>query len=387
MTDVSILGSTGSIGSQTLEVISMFPNQFNVVGLAAGTNLPLLREQISRFNPKIVSVMNPAAAELLANSAEFPNTKIVSGEEGAVEVAASGEADIVVSAMVGAAGLVPTLEAIKRGKHIGLANKEVLVTAGEIVTAEAKKHGATLLPIDSEHSALFQIFGCNPPSESAKRIILTASGGPLRSTPVAELSEVTVEKALEHPTWKMGSKITIDSATLMNKGFEMIEARWLFDFPLERISIWIHPQSVVHSMVEYIDGSLMAQLSLPDMKVPIAYALGYPKRLDLGRRDTGPIDFSKLTFEEPDYDKFPALGFAYRAAAEGGTMPAVLNAANEVAVSAFLNKRIGFIEISELIRRVMDAHDAKQAREIDDIFKVDSWARSKANSIIEREML
>ncbi|MEM4658213.1 MAG: 1-deoxy-D-xylulose-5-phosphate reductoisomerase [Candidatus Methanosuratincola sp.] len=385
MRNVSILGSTGSIGRQTLEVISSFPEDFKVTGLSAGSNIPLLKEQIARFKPAVVSVLHPEDARVLSNMRWGFKVEILSGSDGARAVSTHEDTQLVVSAMVGAAGLSPTYEAIRSGKDVALANKEVLVMAGGLITNEAKRRGVTIIPVDSEHNAIFQTLG-HGSTEFVKRIILTASGGPFRKTPKSEMGNVTVESALKHPTWKMGDKITIDSATLMNKGLEMIEASWLFGFPPENIAVWIHPQSIVHSLVEFVDGGFIVQMSLPDMKIPISYALGYPRRLPLAHTPISPMKFSNLTFEEPDLDKFPSITLAYRAAKEGGTMPAVLNAANEVAVKAFLDGRIRFNDICRIIETVLDRHIARPAEALDEILEIDSWARQAARYVIEQEI-
>jgi 1-deoxy-D-xylulose-5-phosphate reductoisomerase len=381
--NISILGSTGSIGRQTLEVISRFPDEFRVLGLAAGRNISLLKEQIRIFKPKIVSVKDQNEAIRL--SRQFPNDSVEFhyGDSGAEIIATHPQVDLVVSAMVGSSGLKPTLAALESSKNIALANKEVLVMAGGLLTKKARRKGIKILPVDSEHSAIFQVLD-RTNKDHVKRIILTASGGPLRRTPKKYFKDVTLEKALNHPTWSMGKKITIDSATLMNKGFEVIEAKWLFDMEPSKISVWIHPQSIVHSMVEYIDGSIIAQLSSPDMKIPISYALAYPERMHINGKEASPTNFKKLTFEDVKSDKFPALQLAYEAIEEGGTMPAVLNAANEVAVESFLNNELKFIDILTIINCVMSLHTKLPADDIDEIFETDNWARMTALSQIRR---
>ncbi|HEX9830288.1 MAG TPA: 1-deoxy-D-xylulose-5-phosphate reductoisomerase [Thermodesulfobacteriota bacterium] len=384
MKNISILGSTGSIGRQTLEVISRFPNRFSVKGLAAGKNINLLKEQISKFSPKIVSLQEEKDACKLSKELHSGSVEILWGEDGAEAVASHTETDLVVSSMVGASGLKPTLSAIRAGKNIALANKEALVMAGSILISEAQRYKIELIPVDSEHSAVFQALSCSE-KEFVKRLILTASGGPFLKVPKEEMSDATVEVALNHPTWKMGEKITIDSATLMNKGFEVIEARWLFGIPPENISVWIHPQSIVHSMVEFVDGSIIAQMSIPDMKIPIAFALSYPERIPMDRDEVSPQHFSELTFEEASFEKFPALWLAYRALGEGGTMPAVMNAANEIAVAAFLQQRIKFIEIVTVVRQTMEIHKTLPGDTIEQILESDSWARKIAESIIRED--
>jgi len=380
--NISILGSTGSIGRQTLEVISANPDKYNVVGLSCGGNLELLREQILRYKPAIASVKDPELAAALKSGLNSSETEIVYGDEGASRVASIEEADTVVSAMVGASGLKPTLSAVRAGKDIALANKETLVIAGEIITKEAKENNVTILPVDSEHSALFQALQCGD-KKDVKRLILTASGGPFLDTPVEELTDVTPEVALNHPTWVMGKKITIDSATLMNKGFEVIEAKWLFGVGSEKISVWIHPQSIVHSMVEYIDGSIISQMGIPDMRIPISYALSYPDRTDMRRDNAKPRDLSELSFREADFKKFPSLALAFGALEEGGTMPAVMNGANEIAVEAFLRRKIGFTDIVKTVDRVMELHKGAAADTLEAVIQSDKWAREKAADLIK----
>jgi 1-deoxy-D-xylulose-5-phosphate reductoisomerase len=382
--NISILGSTGSIGKQTLEVISRYPERFRVLGLSAGENIGLLLEQIREFRPEAVSVKDSGIAESLRSRLGDTRVEILSGTEGASGIAALDSNDLVVSAMVGASGLVPTLSAVKAGKDVALANKESLVVAGEILTGEAERKGVRIIPVDSEHSAIFQALEtCG--KEYAKGLIITASGGPFLDTPAAELGGVTVEVALNHPTWKMGDKITIDSATLMNKGFEVIEAKWLFGFDPERISVWIHPQSIVHSMVEYIDGSLISQMSLPDMRIPIAYALSYPERMFMNGNRVVPENFRELTFRGVDNEKFPSISLAFSALREGGTMPAVMNGANEVAVRAFLTREIGFTDIVRIVEKVMSIHQSSPAESLESVLESDAWARDKARILIKNQ--
>ena len=375
MRRIAILGSTGSVGVTTLDVASRFPDRFQVVALAAGRNVGRLREQMERFQPRIVSVLSCDVARELRDTTPAFRGEVLFGEEGLREVATFADADLVVSALVGAVGLIPTLEAIRAGKTIGLANKEVMVAAGELVTREAAAHGVRILPIDSEHNAIFQALA-GQPADAVRRIILTASGGPFLRWPIRELARVTPTDALQHPTWKMGSKITIDSATLMNKGLEVIEARWLFGVDTGRISVVVHPQSVVHSMVEFIDGSIMAQLAVPDMTIPVAYVLAYPERLPLPHLPRLDLTAgSGLTFFTPDEDKFPCLGLAYRALLRGGTAPAVLNAANEVAVERFLGGDLRFTDIPRVIGDILDSHKPAGGVSIDDLVAADNWAR------------
>lgn len=386
MKRLAILGSTGSIGVNTLDIVRQFPERFEVVSLSAGLNIELLKEQILRFRPRAVSVLNQEAARELQKGIARRDVEVVYGVEGLIRVATHPEVDQVVSAIVGAVGLIPTLSAIKTGKSIALANKEPLVMAGKIVMEEAKKNGVRILPVDSEHSAIFQsLLGHR--KEDIHRLILTASGGPFLNLPFSKLHEVTVRDALNHPHWDMGKKITIDSASLMNKGLEVIEARWLFDIPVEKIIVRIHPQSVVHSMVEYIDGSIIGQMGIADMRIPIAYALSFPERLSLKLDSLDLSQVGPLTFSPPDLEKFPCLRLAYQSMEIGETMPAILNAANEAAVNGFLEGSIKFTDIPLLIQRVMEEHEVKTARTIEDILRADQWAREKTKNIIEREKL
>ncbi|OGP91642.1 MAG: 1-deoxy-D-xylulose-5-phosphate reductoisomerase [Deltaproteobacteria bacterium RBG_16_48_10] len=380
MKRLAILGSTGSIGVHTLDIIRQFPERFEVVGLSAGLNIQLLRQQILQSRPKIVSVLNKELAEILKK--DLPSLEIVHGIEGLIKVATHHEVDQVVSAIVGAVGLIPTLSAIKTGKAIALANKESLVMAGKIVMEEARQNQVQILPIDSEHSAIFQSLLGHQKGE-IRRLILTASGGPFLNLPTVKLHEVTVKDALSHPNWDMGKKITIDSSSLMNKGLEVIEAHWLFDMPVEKIMVQIHPQSVIHSMVEYIDGSIIAQMGITDMRVPISYALSFPQRLPLNLPRLDLFQKGGLTFLDPDLERYPCLKLAYQSVEIGETMPATLNASNEVAVKAFLEGAIQFTDIPLLIQRVMESHDVKSVHTIEDILKADHWARERAKAILE----
>jgi 1-deoxy-D-xylulose-5-phosphate reductoisomerase len=382
MKRITILGSTGSVGRNALEIISNHREQFKVVGLTAGKNVDLIKEQISSFSPEVVAVADEAAARELQNSMRGHAPSILSGHDGVAEVAGYRGSEFVLSAIVGAAGLVPTISAIRAGKTIGLANKEALVMAGRIVTEEAKKSGVRIFPVDSEHSAVFQCIEGHRKSE-IRRIILTASGGPFAGKDINELNDMKPEDALRHPKWQMGKKITIDSATLMNKGFEMIEAHYLFNVPPERIDVLIHPQSIVHSMVEFPDRSYIAQLSQPDMKGPIAYALSYPDRLDNVMQDLDLDGIESLVFKKPNNKSFPCLSYAYMAMESRGTMPSVLNAANEVAVEAFLRGMIRFTEIPFVIKRTMEQHNVLPDAELAVILEADRWARKKAREIIE----
>jgi 1-deoxy-D-xylulose-5-phosphate reductoisomerase len=376
MKNVVLLGSTGSIGTSTIKVASDLPDHIRLVGLAAGNNVDLLLEQTRKHRPEAISISDPARAQALQD-ALGSSTRIHSGNEGLIALATLPSADIVLIAIVGTAGLQPALAAIRAGKDIAVASKEILVMAGEIVMREAEKNGVRVLAVDSEHSAIFQCLDGKPPS-SVRRLWLTASGGPFRNTPVSEFPAITVERALKHPSWVMGRKITIDSATLFNKGLEMIEARWLFGVEMPRVSVVVHPQSVVHSMVEFIDGSIIAQLSTPDMCLPIQYALTYPHRARSERVQTDFAKLASLTFEQPDHERFPALNLARRAGEVGGTLPAVLNAANEVAVEAFCAGRINFPQIGETVARTMDRHKVTEHPTLKEILAADAWAREEA---------
>jgi 1-deoxy-D-xylulose-5-phosphate reductoisomerase len=376
MKNVVLLGSTGSIGTSTVKVAEDLPDRIRLVGLAAGNNAELLLKQVRKHRPEAVSINNPEKARDLGKVFGAA-TKVYSGDEGLIKLATLPAADIVLIAIVGTAGLKPALAAIRAGKDIAIASKEILVMAGEIVMSEARKHGVRVLAVDSEHSAIFQCLD-GKPSSSVRKLWLTASGGPFRTTPKEEFPDITVERALKHPSWVMGKKITIDSATLFNKGLEMIEARWLFDIGMERVGVLVHPQSIVHSLVEFVDGALLAQLSTPDMCLPIQYALTYPDRVPNERVQTNFTKLGSLTFEEPDAERFPALTLARRAGEVGGTMPSVLNAANEVAVAAFLNRKINFPQITEMVRRTMEAHKVVLHPALEQILEADVWARAEA---------
>ena len=379
MKNVVLLGSTGSIGTSTVKVVEDLPEQLRLIGLAAGGNSELLLAQTRQHKPAVISLNDPAKANALQNTLG-KSTQVLCGNDGLMQLATLPEADIVLIAIVGTAGLQPALAAIRAGKDIAVASKEILVMAGEIVMNEARKHGVKVLAVDSEHSAIFQCLD-GKPTASVRRLLLTASGGPFRSKtdwPKEKFGEITVERALKHPSWVMGRKITVDSATLFNKGLEMIEARWLFDIEMARVGVVVHPQSIVHSMVEFVDGSLIAQLSTPDMCLPIQYALTYPARAASDRVQTNFPKIGTLTFEEPDGERFPALALARRAGETGGTLPAVLNAANEIAVDAFLNRKINFPQITEMVRRVMDAHKIISSPTLEQILAADAWARREA---------
>jgi 1-deoxy-D-xylulose-5-phosphate reductoisomerase len=376
MKNVVLLGSTGSIGTSTVKVAEDLPDRIRLVGLAAGNNAELLLKQARKHRPEAISINHPEKARDLGKFFGAA-TQIYSGDEGLIKLATLPAADIVLIAIVGTAGLKPALAAIRAGKDIAIASKEILVMAGEIVMSEARQHGVRVLAVDSEHSAIFQCLD-GKPSSSVRKLWLTASGGPFRTTPKEEFPGITVERALKHPSWVMGKKITIDSATLFNKGLEMIEARWLFDIGMERVGVLVHPQSIVHSLVEFVDGALLAQLSTPDMCLPIQYALTYPDRVPSERVQTNFTRLGSLTFEEPDVERFPALKLARRAGEVGGTLPAVLNAANEVAVAAFLNRKINFPQITEIVRRTMDAHKVVLHPTLEQILEADARARREA---------
>jgi len=384
---ISILGSTGSIGRQTLEVVEQFP-QLEVMGLAAGNNLDLLVQQVKKFRPRVISIMEesliPQLREALSVEAPGYQGEIFSGLDGLIEIATLPETETVVTAVSGAVGLVPTIKAIEAGKNLALANKETLVVAGSLVSLLARQKGISIYPVDSEHSAIFQALEGNR-KEEVRKLILTASGGPFRGRTWDELQEVTPDMALRHPRWEMGQKITIDSATLMNKGLEVIEAHWLFDIPFDRIEVIIHPQSIIHSMVEYHDGSILAQMGVTDMRIPIQYALSYPQRWP---NSIPSLDFKawrELTFEDPDYDAFPCLAYAFTAGRTGGTLPAVMNGANEAAVGLFLKGAISFTGITRLIGRVMDAHNVTVNPSLDDILEADRWSRAEVGRLYKSQ--
>ncbi|MCE1189506.1 MAG: 1-deoxy-D-xylulose-5-phosphate reductoisomerase [Ignavibacteria bacterium] len=375
-----IMGSSGSIGKSTLEVVRQNPELFSVTGLAVNTSTAAVIEQAREFLPSVVAVRDQAAAAAIAGNLP-PGTELVIGQQGLQQIAALADYDIFVGAMVGFAGLIPTLEAIRRGKRIALANKETLVVAGQLVTELCKRYKAELLPVDSEHSAIFQcLYG--EASDAVQRLILTASGGPFYQLPKSDFEKISIEQALNHPTWKMGSKITIDSATLMNKGLEVIEARWLFGLPQNRIDVVIHPQSIIHSMVEFVDGSIKAQLSVPDMKLPIHYALNYPNRVAASYIRTDFLQIGTLTFANPDTEKFECLQLAYDVLAEGGKAPCILNAANEVAVAGFLKGQIGFTKIPRVIRSVLEKIPGGEPNEIEEIIECDVLARKAAEQVL-----
>ena len=375
--NITILGSTGSIGTQTLDVIRDIGG-INVKAMSTNTRIDLFEKQIREFKPELVCVMNSEKAEELKNRVKDIDVKVTTGMEGLIEVATYEDTDTVVNSVVGNIGLVPTVSAIKAKKNIALANKETLVTSGELVMKLLKENNVKMYPVDSEHSAIFQSLQGNEGNKIDK-IFLTASGGPFRTW--EDVSKVTVDDALKHPNWNMGKKITIDSATLMNKGLEVIEAKWLFNVDLEQIEVLVHPQSIVHSMVGYEDGAVIAQLGLPDMKVPIQYALTYPNRVKNSFPKINFFEHGNLTFEKPKIDKFPCLGLAYMAIKTGGTMPTVLNGANEIAVSRFINREIGFTDIPKLIEMAMNAYNVKYNYTLDDVLEADAWAREYTKTL------
>ena len=380
MRKISILGSTGSIGTQTLEVVEILEN-IKVMAITGNSNVKLLEEQARKFQPELIAVMDEKNAEILKEKLSDLNIRVVSGMNGLVEAATYEGVDTVVTSVVGNVGLKPTFEAIRAGKNIALANKETLVSAGQLVMDLAKKHNINIYPVDSEHSAILQSLQGNE-GNKIERILLTASGGPFRGKNREELLHVTAADALKHPNWSMGNKITIDSATLMNKGLEVMEAKWLFGVDVDQIEVLVHPQSIVHSAVEYEDGAIVAQLGEPDMRVPIQYALTYPKRI---KNPFPRVDFTQrnnLTFDKPDMETFKCLSLAYRALKTGGTLPAVLNGANEVAVARFLKGEIGFLDIPELIEQTMDAYTVKYEYTLEDLLEADAWAKDYAAKVV-----
>lgn len=379
--NITILGSTGSIGTQTLDIIDEHPERFRVTALTAGSNWQLLAAQARKYLPKLVVIADEEFLCDLQEALVGLPIEVAAGSDAIADAAALPEADIVVTAMVGYSGLIPTVRAIRADKTIALANKETLVVAGEVITSLLRDSNAAIVPVDSEHSAIFQCLVGEDPDKLAK-IILTASGGPFRTKTIEELRHVTVRDALRHPNWSMGAKVTIDSATMMNKGFEMIEARWLFSCSPEKIEIAVHPQSIVHSMVEYIDGSVKAQLGVPDMHLPIRYALGYPERLESKRPGLRPDQYRLLTFEAPDMVRFPLLRYAFEAIAEGGNMPCILNAANEIANEAFRNGRIRFMDMQKIVRETMETTPKISNASLDDLIATNSEARARATELL-----
>ncbi|SUZ82537.1 uncharacterized protein METZ01_LOCUS35391 [marine metagenome] len=380
MKKISLLGSTGSIGANVLDVIERNPEKFQIFGMSAGNNVDLFAKQIRKFKPRVVALFDTKKIPTLKERIADLDIEILSGEEGSIAVATLPEADMVVSGVMGSAGLLPAIHALKSGKNLALANKETLVIAGELVLREAKKTNSQIIPIDSEHSAIFQVLN-GEKKEQIKKIILTASGGPFRTFSFDQMETVTVKDALKHPNWDMGAKITIDSSTMMNKGLEYIEAKWLFgvNTPVEII---VHAQSIIHSMIEFVDTSIMAQLGIPDMRVPIAYALTYPDRFECDLPSLDLTTMGNLTFEAPDFERFPCLRLAIDAMEIGKTMPAVLNAANEIAVQAFLEELIPYKDIAELIRMVMQNHNPSPLKELQDVLIADRWAREETTKLV-----
>lgn len=382
MKNIAVLGSTGSIGTQTLEIVRA-NDDLNVVSLAAGSNIEMLEKQIREFKPQVVCVYNEKKAEELKIKVSDTDVKIVTGMDGLIETAVIKTADIVLTAVVGMIGIRPTIAAIKAGKDIALANKETLVTAGHIIIPFAKEYGIRILPVDSEHSAIFQSLQGNKKSQLSK-ILLTASGGPFRNTPKEDLKNVTVKDALKHPNWSMGRKITIDSATMVNKGLEVIEAKWLFDVDIDNIEVVVQPQSLIHSMVEYVDGGIMAQLGTPDMKLPIQYALFYPDRRTLDGKRVNFFDIANITFFKPDRDKFKGFDLAFKAGKTGGSLPTIYNAANELAVSKFLNEEIRFLDIPELIETAMNNHKVIDNPSLEQILESEKEAYESVNIALSK---
>ena len=383
---ITILGSTGSIGTQTLQVIDQFPDRFKIVGLSTKSNINLLQRQIEKYRPEAVAVFDKEKAlELIKNikSSSGQKTVVLAGEEGLMELAALPDAELVVVALVGFSGLKPTLTALKKGKKIALANKEALVVGGELIMSEARSRKIIIRPIDSEHSAIFQCIN-NAAENELNKIILTASGGPFRGWLKEKLINVTPAQALKHPNWNMGAKITIDSATLMNKGFEVIEAHWLFNLDYKKIDVVIHPESIIHSMVEFIDGSVLAQIGIPDMLLPIQYALSYPERWGNEFPRLNWQEKQQINFSPPDLNLFPCLGYAYKAGEVGGTLPAVMNAANEVAVEKFLKNELSFLNIPVLIEEIMNRHVVTFNPSLEELIAVDRWARKEADAVCQK---
>ncbi|MBD3180870.1 1-deoxy-D-xylulose-5-phosphate reductoisomerase [Candidatus Poribacteria bacterium] len=382
MKNICILGSTGSIGTQALQVVKFNKDHFKIVGLAARSNLELMEKQIRLFHPHLAALEDEGKAKILKEKVKDTRTKVLAGQQGILQLASMPESDMVLSSIVGIAGLLPTLEAVKAEKDIALANKESLVTAGSILTKSVKKHGVNLIPVDGEHNAVFQCLAADKKKENLNKIILTASGGPFRNTDRKALHNVSPQQALKHPNWSMGKRITIDSATLMNKGFEVIEARWLFHVDVSKIHVVIHPESIVHSMVEFVDSSILAHLSVPDMRLQIQFAFTYPERMKSPVSYLDLIKTGQLNFQEADTDKFPCLKYAYQACETGGTMPTVLNGADEVAVDAFIKGKIGFMDIPAVIMETMSKHNLVSDPSLDDVIFADKWSRDFAKETI-----
>lgn len=372
MKNIVVLGSTGSIGTQTLEIVDAYPDRLQVVALAAGSNVEKIEPQIRKYHPKKVVMFDEAAAKALKTKVADLDVTVLAGMSGLIEICTMEEADVILTAVVGMIGITPTIEAIKAGKDIALANKETLVTAGHIIMPLAKQMGVSILPVDSEHSAIFQSLN-GEPKNRLKKILLTASGGPFRGMSKAQLADKTVKDALKHPNWSMGPKITIDSATMVNKGLEVMEAGWLFDVNYDQIQVVVHPQSIIHSMVEYVDGAVIAQLGLPDMKLPIQYALFYPDRLPMNTEGIDFFQLGQVSFEKPDLETFQGLKLAYEAFEKGGSMPTVFNAANEKAVSLFLHEKIRFLDIADIIAETMSRHQVIAHPDVEQILMTEQW--------------
>lgn len=379
---IAILGSTGSIGCSALDLLRQIPERFEIVGLTANENISLLRKQVEEWQPRVIAVMDEEKCKEIRTSINLRKTDVLSGIEGISEVAVRKDVDLVLSAIVGSAGLTPTMAAIEAGKQIALASKEPVVMAGELLMAEVTRRGATLIPVDSEPNAIFQCLQGRK-KESIRRLIVTASGGPFRNLSREEMSRVTPEEALSHPAWKMGKKISVDSATMVNKGLEVIEAHYMFGIPVSKIGVVVHPEAKIHGMVEFIDGNILAVIGVTDMRAPIQYALTYPEKIPTPIKPLDLSQISPLTFQTPDTAKFPGLQCGYEAAEAGGTMPAVLNAANEIAVAAFIERKIGFLDITDLCRKVMSKHKAGQKPGMEEILEADRWAREETNCLIK----
>lgn len=372
MKNIVVLGSTGSIGTQTLEIVDAYPDRLQIVALAAGSNVEKIEPQIRKYHPKKVVMFDEAAAKDLKTKVADLDVTVLAGMSGLIEICTMEEADVILTAVVGMIGITPTIEAIKAGKDIALANKETLVTAGHIIMPLAKQMGVSILPVDSEHSAIFQSLN-GEPKNRLKKILLTASGGPFRGMSKAQLADKTVKDALKHPNWSMGPKITIDSATMVNKGLEVMEAGWLFDVNYDQIQVVVHPQSIIHSMVEYVDGAVIAQLGIPDMKLPIQYALFYPDRLPMNTEGIDFFQLGQVSFEKPDVETFQGLKLAYEAFEKGGSMPTVFNAANEKAVSLFLHEKIRFLDIADIIAETMSRHQVIAHPDVEQILMTEQW--------------
>lgn len=382
MKKIAVLGSTGSIGRNALKVVETLPNQLEIAGLAANSSIDLIEEQTRKFTPEKVALADVESAKQLKQRLKDLDVEVLSGQDGVLQVATMSSAELVLPAITGSVGMLPTLSAIGAGKDIAFVNKETLVMGGKLVMKAVEENDVNFIPVDGEMSAIFQCLKGNQNKNEVKRLIITASGGPFRQTPAHKLADVTPQAALKHPNWDMGKKITIDSATMMNKGFELIEASWLFNMEISKVDVVIHPESIVHSLVEFIDGSVLAQLAIPDMCIPIQYALTYPKRFRSEMKSLNLIETGSLTFEEIDLDKFPCLRLAYEAAQIGGTMPTVLSSADEIVVQAFLDGKTSFTDISVVIENVMNEHETISNPTISDILSTIKWAKNKAIELV-----